>query len=747
MSTNLLGSKLLARIFVLVALALVIGTGGLYANHAAAGANTFVVTKEADTNDGSCDETDCSVREAFVAANAASPAGIASGPVIQIPAGTYKIEISGVDEQASATGDFDVTGNLTVIGAGPDATFLDGNSLDRLIDVRDTGSLNISGLTIQHGQADAGGTAGLRADGPLVMTNVHVVNNTADGTSDDGVTGGVTVRHAALIVDSVISDNVVTGNSTGGLFGTDTSNVTVRNTLIERNSATGDFPSGGVVLQGQGLLHNVTVKDNTASGKEPLAGLFIGKLAIVTIRGSLFLNNDTTGDLGVGGIFNRGQLTVWDTTIDGNDAGKGGVGGLIGIANDDKTSTITLRRVTITNNTALGQTSSGDPATGGAAIDDMPVTMGEVTIDHNSARDNATGGLKFFGASPVQLDRVQITNNSATTDATGGLFAGGGSHVTVTDSWIDNNSTGGNATGGAYVTGNSTVDLNRVAITNNSADGELATGGIGTYQASATLRNVTVSGNSAGNDATAGVYVDGGTLTIDFTTINNNTAGNQLGVGGITNYGTVNIKNSIVGNNPAPENCYDDNGALTSIGHNIDFGSTCGFNTATDHSNINPNLSPLADHGGFSPTHAIVGPPALNAGDCGSVILDQRVVPRPQGSACDIGSFEFGSFATTTREWGDLLCANGAGPDDALVLIAQGAGIAAAGPAGAACPGVGDDTYVGGWFLHRPWGDFNCSGLVDILDALAILQGVVNISYPSDTACPKVGDQVEVGIP
>jgi hypothetical protein len=61
---------------------------------------------------------------------------------------------------------------------------------------------------------------------------------------------------------------------------------------------------------------------------------------------------------------------------------------------------------------------------------------------------------------------------------------------------------------------------------------------------------------------------------------------------------------------------------------------------------INPRLSPLANHGGPTRTHALLpGSPALDAGAClGAEGLplptDQRGHPRPQGIACDIGAFE-----------------------------------------------------------------------------------------------------------
>jgi hypothetical protein len=55
-------------------------------------------------------------------------------------------------------------------------------------------------------------------------------------------------------------------------------------------------------------------------------------------------------------------------------------------------------------------------------------------------------------------------------------------------------------------------------------------------------------------------------------------------------------------------------------------------------------LSPLANNGGPTKTHALVsGSPAIDAipsADPGCTRTDQRGVPRPRGPGCDIGAFE-----------------------------------------------------------------------------------------------------------
>ena len=82
---------------------------------------TSRVTKTADTNDGVCD-TDCSLREAIGAANA-----LAGADTITVPAGTYTLSIAGTGEDANATGDLDISDDLTINGTT--FTIIDGGAL------------------------------------------------------------------------------------------------------------------------------------------------------------------------------------------------------------------------------------------------------------------------------------------------------------------------------------------------------------------------------------------------------------------------------------------------------------------------------------------------------------------------------------------------------------------------------------------------------------------------------------------
>ena len=104
---------LLLPLAVVTAAIALVGVINLALPHATQAA-AFVVTKTADTNDGECSADDCSLREAVVAANAAA------GPdTITVPPGTYTLTLAGAGEEAAATGDLDITDDVTIIGSTP----------------------------------------------------------------------------------------------------------------------------------------------------------------------------------------------------------------------------------------------------------------------------------------------------------------------------------------------------------------------------------------------------------------------------------------------------------------------------------------------------------------------------------------------------------------------------------------------------------------------------------------------------
>ena len=184
-----------------------------------------------------------------------------------------------------------------------------------------------------------------------------------------------------------------------------------------------------------------------------------------------------------------------------------------------------------------------------------------------------------------------------------------------------------------------------VAVTGSTISGNSAAGGGGIQVddgVTMTLANSTVSGNTATSaSGGGGIRTDPpngsspGTASLTNVTVAANAAPSGTGAG-LRNNGTINVKNTIVSGN-AGANCAG-SGTMSKQSNNLEDGTSCGLNI-----NANPLLQPLADNGGDTQTHAIpLNSPAINAaGSCPPPTTDQRGVDRPQGGACDIGSYEF----------------------------------------------------------------------------------------------------------
>lgn len=284
-------------------------------------AAVFTVTKLTDTADGACD-TDCSLREAIIAANASPDARhtVLLGP------GTHVLTIPAVTTDDPAAGDFNITTSMTIEGAGRDATIVDGGDADRLfsaaplfgapgIDVR------FKHLTIRRGRATYGTSNGnnrngggilARGDTRLTIFDCILENNTA---LEDG--GGISAEGRILrLLDSVVRDNAA-GNRAGGVanffaYG--------EHNLIRRGTIRGNAGVSG----GCGILN---------------AGL-------MTIEDSLIADNSCSAIQGTGGGLATANTltTIRNTTIRGNAAARGGGVHTVGFS-------LAFTNVTIADNT------------------------------------------------------------------------------------------------------------------------------------------------------------------------------------------------------------------------------------------------------------------------------------------------------------------------------------------------------------------------------------------------------------
>src|SRR5262245_23708800 len=120
-------------------------------------ANTITVNTTDDVITG----TNCSLRAAIVAANgdtatAGCPAG-SGADTITVPAGTYKLTLTGTFEAGSKTGDLNIRSSMTIHGAGSGSTVVDAAGIDRVMTIQGGTDVNIDGITLTGGHAPNGG--------------------------------------------------------------------------------------------------------------------------------------------------------------------------------------------------------------------------------------------------------------------------------------------------------------------------------------------------------------------------------------------------------------------------------------------------------------------------------------------------------------------------------------------------------------------------------------------------------------
>lgn len=266
----------------------------------------IAVTETADelNNDG-----DCSLREAVQAANTdaavdACTAG-AGADVIYVPAGFYLLSLVGAGEDANATGDLDISSDLTLLGDGPPNTYIDGFNADRVLHVTTVSmTVNIANLTVQFGNTPSQG-GGLMARGTVNVSNSVFYGNTANTCC-----GGIFVlgdSDILNVIDSSFLFNTGDNSGGGGAIGSN-GTVNVANSTFSNNQTNEN--GGAMVTAGSTYLTNVTIVDNTADtdsdGGE--GGALAALVNTITIKSSIIADNvDASAGAEYPDIF--GQIT------------------------------------------------------------------------------------------------------------------------------------------------------------------------------------------------------------------------------------------------------------------------------------------------------------------------------------------------------------------------------------------------------------------------------------------------------
>jgi len=260
----------------------------------------------------------------------------------------------------------------------------------------------------------------------------------------------------------------------------------------------------------------------------------------------------------------------------------------------------------------------------------------------------------FFGGDVLNEANLTLSEDliedGQTTSGSGGGISNEGGTLTLTHSLVWQNSStnpnGGGDSGGIQNYGDTTVGAGQLSIDNSTiADNTSALGGgIFSWCAGA-------NGACSSTGATNTTKITNSTIAF-----NNGGTRGTTGGGLLVSQGTISVENSIVASNTVTSpttgsqtasNCGSSSpGVITSLGYNIETAADCGFKATGDLQNTDPGFltGGLQFNVGNTETFALKGnSPAVDAiptTAAGCSGTDQRDVPRPQGTGCDIGAYE-----------------------------------------------------------------------------------------------------------
>jgi predicted outer membrane repeat protein len=271
----------------------------------------------------------------------------AAGDTINLPAGTFTLTLAGANEDLGATGDLDITKNLTITGAGAATTTINTAAAwdDRVFHVVTGITFSISGATISGGNTPGGEVGGgIFNEGTLTVANCTFQNNQAN------LGGAIYNNGTQMTVTGSTFNSLNTAVGGGAIFNYGSG--TIDSSIIDNNKATA---FGGAGIRNESGPLSITNSSITNNEVTNLAGGGIYNVGTLTIAGTTFSGNkasDATGSFSGGGaIYSNGTLNITNSTLSGNTAvQKGGAIWWIGTGSITN-STITITRPTQTPTT------------------------------------------------------------------------------------------------------------------------------------------------------------------------------------------------------------------------------------------------------------------------------------------------------------------------------------------------------------------------------------------------------------
>jgi len=304
-----------------------------------------------------------------------------------------------------------ITDDLTIAGPGASLLTVSGNNTVRVFDINlITRVLNVtvSGMTVTGGRITSGAGAGFyTADENVTLNNMIISgNNVVGGTGDSGAGVGVGGGGLLTVRNSTISGNAATGHG-GAIYFFDSGSLTLENSTINNNSSTASSNGGGgIYFYGTGdvTIRNCTISGNTSAGTA-------GGIALRNLQGTALIQNSTiTGNSSA-------------TTNTGAGEGGGGISVIL-TAEGRGNSIVTLQSTIVSGNTAAN--GRADIA---ASQTPLPPNNFTVTINADHSAIGVNTGFTLSPASSSNLPfgamlNLQALNNNGGPTRTIALGAG-----------------------------------------------------------------------------------------------------------------------------------------------------------------------------------------------------------------------------------------------------------------------------------------------------------------------------------
>jgi len=281
-----------------------------------------------------------------------------------------------------------------------------------------------------------------------------------------------------------------------GLHGSDSNNCSSQQTACKTIghaislSASGD----AIMVAAATYKENLTIPFNLTISGAAQATIVDGRKAgaVVTIRNTsahvslsgLTIQNGSGSNLGGGGIYNAGVLTITNTTVSGNQSFDipypgGGLGGGINNA-----GTLTLIQSTVSGNTT-SRFRTGASAAGGGIYNSGNLTLTNSTINGNTVLDFWPANWTYGGGIANENGTLQMNNSTISQNVTtyltpfgtaygfgSGLYNSGPRTAVVLQNSIFGSDPGGNCNGalsseGYNISGDNTCPLHGPGDMNN----------------------------------------------------------------------------------------------------------------------------------------------------------------------------------------------------------------------------------------------------------------------------------------